>query len=457
MQIISKINGLKMEWLYLFFTLTIGTALVFITPPNQVPDELAHFFRAYQVSDGVFCGPHREYQRNENEKVFFIYAEVPKSLWTIDMPNIGAQKNYYSLSSTRDLLSLPLDAENLDEPAISNTGTYSPLVYAPQALFIFFAKIFFGTVGAVFYAARLGAVFFTAICIFFAIKLLPEKKALIIILAFAPMFLYEMASCSADAVIYSISFLSFAYLLHLRKNTSKISNKELFFLALSAIALGLSKQIYGTILLLYFLIPSEKFGNKKIFYLGGLALIGVFLISALGWMHFAKNGVNISPALSPEADMTAQLNFMISSPETFLSICINSLFSYIKFWEKEFVGVLGWLSISLPIWFYTFYEVALLAAGLYGSLNLTLSQRALMIFSIIPIYLAVSVYFYTTWSPVGAPTFYGCQGRYFIPCAPMILAAFSVFENNRFENFFILLVALISSSLTFYKVIEHFY
>ena len=126
------------------------------------------------------------------------------------------------------------------------------------------------------------------------------------------MFLFEIGSCSADAVIYSISFLSAAFLFSLRKSTEQISKRELFFFVLTAIALGLSKQVYGTILFLFFLIPAERFGGKKNFYLHGAGIFAVYLVTALGWIMLAKSGANISPALSAEADMTAQLNFMMS-------------------------------------------------------------------------------------------------------------------------------------------------
>ena len=41
------------ERIFLLCGLTAGIILVFLTPPLQAADELAHLLRAYQVSDGI--------------------------------------------------------------------------------------------------------------------------------------------------------------------------------------------------------------------------------------------------------------------------------------------------------------------------------------------------------------------------------------------------------------------
>lgn len=47
---------------FLFIFLLFGTLMVFLTPPFQVPDEINHFYRAWQVSTGSFS-PVKQDQR----------------------------------------------------------------------------------------------------------------------------------------------------------------------------------------------------------------------------------------------------------------------------------------------------------------------------------------------------------------------------------------------------------
>ena len=44
--------------MFLYFALVFGLSLLVIVPPFQAPDEQHHFFRAYQVSEGIMVGEH---------------------------------------------------------------------------------------------------------------------------------------------------------------------------------------------------------------------------------------------------------------------------------------------------------------------------------------------------------------------------------------------------------------
>jgi uncharacterized membrane protein len=274
-----------------------------------------------------------------------------------------------------------------------------------------------------------------------------------------PMFLFEMASCSADSVIYGVSILSTAYLLSLAKSTEPISVREKIFIALAAIALGLSKQVYGIILFLYLLIPAERFGNKRKFYLNGIFFAAVFLVSALGWMHFSKSGLPVLPYLAPfeGVDMTGQTEFIKNNPLQFMGVMVETLKTNLGAFFKGIIGVLGWLSVNLPEWFYYFYSAALLTAGAVGKINLKISHRVLMILGFIPTLLVTMIYLYTTWTPVGGNLILGFQGRYMIPCAFMFLCAFSYCSNQKYEGIITSVVAFTSAVLTICELREYFY
>lgn len=54
---IAKIKNWKIEKIFLIAGLILGAFYVFIIPPGDLPDELGHFSRAYELSEGrLFTG-----------------------------------------------------------------------------------------------------------------------------------------------------------------------------------------------------------------------------------------------------------------------------------------------------------------------------------------------------------------------------------------------------------------
>ena len=117
-------------WIYSVFVSLCGLALIFITPPFQVPDEPHHFFRAYQVSRGELVG-----QIAPGGK--YAGGLLPESLGRTvnhllrDVPFHPEQK--VSASWLEDALAMDLEPEREAFLGFSNTVLYSPVSYAPQA------------------------------------------------------------------------------------------------------------------------------------------------------------------------------------------------------------------------------------------------------------------------------------------------------------------------------------
>ena len=177
---LEKINHWKIEKVYVAMMSFFGLLMVFLTPPIQVPDEPNHLYRIYQIAEGNLRAPAREFNNEYGTKIYF-FSEFPSSLKELQKIGTGDNdvilcKNYFSLNYILEIFSTPLNKNNTTTFDIPNTGSYSFLVYAPQALFVFFAKLFSDSLGAVFYGARIGAMLFTTFCIFLSIHLLPEKN-----------------------------------------------------------------------------------------------------------------------------------------------------------------------------------------------------------------------------------------------------------------------------------------
>lgn len=451
----QRLQKIPFPGLFLIFFLLCELTLVFLTPPLQVPDENAHLVRAYQISTGTFISPQHE---DVNGNIVSFQEKTPLSFLELNKFSLPfAWQHAFSFDNIKDTLALPLEADNAASIDIPNTGQYSPVSYLPQALAAWLGMKLGLSLGSIFYLMRSAAVIFAAACLFLTLKLLREKLLLICLLSLMPMSMYEFASVSADSVNFALSLLITAFLLHLHSQASPLDAKKVLLLIAAALILGLIKQVYGVILLLYFLIPSSAIGSRKRFYLLGVLLISLFLIVSMAWTSFAYGGSEALMGAGSGINPQEQLAFVRQAPLQYISIFATTLSENFLQHYKEFVGILGWCVIPLPQPFYLLYFLLLAIGSLCGKLSLSLKQRGLIFASVLA---SVSVIFfnqYLTWTPVGNPQIYGVQGRYMIPLALMFFASFSCLERLRYEKLLACTAGSISAIVTLWSIWEFFY
>lgn len=451
---LDRINRMSLEWIYLFIAFIIGGLLVLITPPYEIPDEVNHFARAYQISEGYIRSPVTKWKTGE---LYFV-ANVPATFKDIifgkkvseqaKTGNIQLIRRNYTISSySNESLTLP----------ITNTGQYSPINYIPQILGIWIGKLLNFSAGGIFYTMRWLASIFVISCVFFSARILKEKKNLIIILASMPMVLAESSSCSADAVTYGVAFLTTSFLFSLKLKESELTKRELGFLIITAITLGLIKQVYGVILLLYFLLPISRMRTKIRFYIGGIILLVIYAGSALLWLSMMSSGNNVALPLCNGADVGRQLAFVAENPCEYIQALISTLMIWGESYCYQFIGVLGLLQIHLPRWFYYLYAFFILLGSVWGELRMTIYQRLgcwLAVFLV-----AIVIFFnqYLTWSSVGASMIDGVQGRYMIPLAVLFFGSFSYKKHFKYGNLVTCVAVLLSGIITIFATLDYFY
>ena len=316
--------------------------------------------------------------------------------------------------------------------------------------------------GCIYYFMSMSALVFTAICIFFSMRIMPEKKLLIFLLAMMPMFLVEITSVSADAVIYGICFLGTAWLISLRKKTTKCSRKEFVGLFALAACLGLLKQVYGVILLLFFILPWKIMGGGRVrfFFVGALLLCVELLISGL-WIDMAvyAQGTSIFTGhyLWLEGiDVFEQKAYIMSHPFETLKTIVRSLMHPEIWYAKTFIGILGIVNVWMKEWIYWGYLMLLFAGSICGDLQLQLKHRLIMVVALVIGVIGVFLIEYLIWTPVGGDIIAGVQGRYFIPLA-MFFGVLSCKYSMRYENVLAVLGGLFGVGATLWTSYVAFY
>ena len=493
----NKINAIGLEYIYVICALLFGITVCILTPPYQVMDEDAHFCRAWQISAGTVIPSVLSVQEvidgdNPSAKALFnlglelgkqnggagvmtaelserkfFFAQVPKSMVSDHIFNqkISDKGSYYSWEQFGKFLRISGDYGLQEWFFIHNTGVYTPLSYLPQITGGFLGKAFSMPLGYTFYCMRIFALLFTIVCVFFSMRLLPEKKHFLFILALMPMFLTESASVSADAVLYGCCILGVSWLISMRQKTKQVSWLEYLCLFLFAAVLGLLKPSYGVILLLYFLLPSQCTKSKFAYYFVGLSLLLVCNIVTTVWVNIVvyQQGTNINfyDIVYPAINIDAQKNFIMYNPLHFVQATFNTICAPDAWRMKSFIGVIGNYTLAYDVYFsnwqYGLYALLLLIFCIMGKINLTLRQRMAIFSTFIVLTAVIFAIEYVVWTPVGHNMVLGIQGRYFIPMALLLSVPLSCNVTYRYENILAVTGGFFGGALTVWYTYTAFY
>ena len=455
----QRLENFGAEKIFVAIFLFFGVITLFMRPPYQLMDEINHFPRAWQISEGIFLSPTmtiREFKDAGNfqaKKIFCLdgapadvwddkiyIAEIPVSFLPDELivnPNGRVYVHAFSINDVKNFLATPLNADVREPIQIPNTGVYPPPAYFPQAVAAFIGRALNLNAGIIFYLMGLSGLIFVAACVYWSMKFLPEAKPLIFLLAMLPMFLIEAASTSADAVTFGVCLLGTAWLLSLRNSTEKFSRAEIFGLIILSIMLACSKSVYGTILLLYFLIPRERF--KKFGALGAaILLLNLILTLAWSWLSIELTGAKLYTNYYlgfTETNTAAQKIFVTEHPTAFFAAMINSLAVGGIWYLENFIGSWGFLlNVNLLAMFCVLYTILIIFFALTNGLRLKIHERAVLIFAAGVSTIAFFFVHYLKWTAVGAEIIRGVQGRYFIPVALMFFGAWSIFSPMRHKS-----------------------
>ncbi len=416
------------ERAFLTLGLTFGLLLMLALPPFQVPDEPAHLYRGYQVTDGQIVS-----QRHDNQAGGWLPQSLLETvnIWTGRIPFRPEQK--VELKQFGDTATLPLNREQTTFIPFMSSA-YSPIPYLPQAIGISLGKLFNLPPIFLLYLGRLTNLLITTVLAYFAIKIIPGYKWIFFLLALTPMALNQRASLSADALLNSVAVLLIAIIMNFMGNpkVTQVKPRDVALMAGLGVILSLSKQVYFLIPFLCFLIPPEKFGDRKRYWTSGLIIAVCTTLAWAIWSSIMKAqvGVPVNPLV--DASVERQTQYLLANPFTIFSTAWNTLQTTNAAIES-FIGLLGWLDTKLPALVTVTYPHVLVLVAL-------VSQRPELVITplnkwkIFAIWAATTflVYLsqYMIWMPVGATVVDAVQGRYLIPTAPLF---FLLFDNQRWS------------------------
>ncbi|MBF0299052.1 MAG: DUF2142 domain-containing protein [Oligoflexia bacterium] len=484
---------IKVEWIFLIFASILGLICLFLTPYGESPDEQSHFYRAYQIADGVFIP-----LKKGTSKQMQVGGEIPLSIAkTFSLIAIKGHPMHnqckIDIKSYREALKLKLNPqEKYFDSSFLNTVLYSPIAYLPAAIGIKIGVFFDFPPLIIMYLGRILNLFCYILIMFFAIRTTPILKHTMLAISILPMIIFEAgASVSTDAFLTCTSMFFLAYVWKLSYGTNvrgnvKVSRKkyinsfDIFILTLTGSVIALIKSFYWPILLSVFLIPKKYFKNNKRYLLSISVILFVTLLLSAIWNSIAKEFY--IPA-APDIIPGLQVKYMLAHPLIFFSHLIDTLKLHIittSNYFHQFIGILGWLDIIFPeevysyalqiILFLTITDARLINNQNEDKVNYEFNYKVkikdkikikwrdkLFYFALfVGMIILLHVVMYLSWNPVGSgPIIIGMQCRYLYPFA---ICSMFIFYNRislfkfigRINN----LVAILFASSLIIKLIK---
>lgn len=413
LSVYKMINNSKNDLSKLFIIIMIPVGLIFMMCmlPDFIPDEQAHFQRAYQVS-------------------WFHLSTGIHGL-------IDSDYSIMKFSSYKNIFSYINFNPNPTYKIYHEACAYNFTCYIIPAVVLALGRLFHFSLYLSYYLGRMANLILYITLISYAIKITPKGKKIFFVLGFNPMFIHLAGSYSADVLVTSISVLSVAYGLYLFEK-DVITKKDVIIVMTMIFVIAVTKYVYLPIFGIYFAIIPKlmKMPKTNWFLLVGCACVGLVYV----YISLKLNSNTEVIASQKEyyeaanVDGTRQLEFLLSSKLNVLRVLKCTFEAKILYYFDNFINRLGWLQIFINEFSFVFYYIILFLAAFVENTKLNIKNR--IWFAVIGIVISVLVVMglYLYFTPVGWMTSEGVQGRYFIPCSVLFLLAISNGLLKKLDN-----------------------
>ena len=403
----------------------------------QSPDEDVHIYRAYLISKGeLLLQPvptHSAKPINDAEVEALVERarrREGRAGGFIDQGLLTFSDGYMVLARTAENRLTSLERELLTRQKwtgvmqyypVPGTGYYFPAAYAPQAAGLAVGQLLSLSISHSYHLMRACTLVACFAMLWTAFRLMVPSPLVLAILLL-PMTVFQVLSPTIDGLTTSLAVLTVSLFLASIDKGRKHTSALFWGLGLCIFVLATSRTHLLPLLALPFYIAWQR-QSRKAFYLSC-----VVAVATLGWVLFALQTTN-DPRIVRSHSTTQFLMQYAANPASFFQMVIASVTddTLFTFYQRSFIGILGWLDTPLADHFYPTLWMGLavcaVAAVSFSTLRNDWSARVLLVAiavtSIGMIFLAMLV----TWTPHPASVVKGVQGRYFV--VPAILLGYA--------------------------------
>lgn len=408
------------NWKYENLFLVLGSLLVviylFVFTPYTEPDSNAHMATVYYYTYQILG----EDELNADGRMLIYQDEAERS-------GLSIEPNLVNINTVKENILAVEEIQN-KTPCWEEPLSVPPTAYVPQIVGAVLGKcLHLGTVSVLMLIKLFGGIFYLACC-YFAIKLMPFGKLVMFVCALLPMSLELNTSSSYDNVTISLAYVLTAYIFWCAYQKERVTYKDIVLLIILSAWIAPIKIVYFLIGSLCILIPSSKFNNSKWRYgiiasVLGSGLLSI-VISRLGYVASIASGNNLERGTYTweyiMSDLTNSFNVLMRT-------VLNRTPEYLA---QAFGGYFSWFSVGLSWTFVLLFMLVVLMSSLRGEEEKQYldTKAKILVGSILFLVIGCTVMgLWLDWTPKEYTTIEGVQGRYFLPCLPLLVL---LFRNN---------------------------
>ncbi|WP_170972058.1 DUF2142 domain-containing protein [Bacillus yapensis] len=450
---IRKVKN-QLHKVFLIIIFPIGLLLAIMIPPFDQLDELEHYYRAFEVSEGNII----------NQMTVDGYGNyIPVSLVDTVSNVRYIHQDGYKYGLVKDAFGVRLNPEN--RVLLRNyASSYPPIIYLPQSLGILIGKAFDSPLLMMFLGRIINLLAYISI-MYFAIKIAPIKKFVFFLLALLPISVVHATSLSADAITNSTALLFVSYILYLAYGkVAEVNWKHIMVVISIGLFIALSKLVYIPMILLFLIIPFKKFKDKKD-YINKIILVLIgctipFIIwNLLNISNLSVPDLRINQNVSPKD----QVMFVLTHPLYYMKVVLDTMYSLGPTQLITMVGkaATNYVYQAPSIVIYT-YIFMLLFFGIVNDKNDLLVEhrkidKGIFLLIFISVFVLIYTALYVGITNIGDPIIGGIQGRYFIPIAVFLILSLSnrqIVTNDKKLEF---LVSTIIHSAIYLLLLQYIF
>ena len=300
-------------------------------------------------------------------------------------------------------------------------GAYD-VAYIPQAFLMILAKGLHLPFAAVYIAGKLATLLTYAAVMYFSIKRLKYGKIMLSILALIPTSVFLASGYGYDHFVYAFLIAGYSVFLSIMQDPEKkFKTKDMVLMYLFFVLSIIPKWLYAFMVLPAFFIPADKFESDKLKKTYRIVIASGAALAIAGCIFFLKKGgLGSGDPRGPEGiNPLWQLLYITSEP-------VNSLGSVVRYYVSCFsteglkdifcrYGYFG-TGILEPVIIIMLFILAVFDGNPENETKAkTDVVRWVTVGASVLMGVFICLAFYIIYTPFGADTVYGVQGRYFIP------------------------------------------
>ena len=451
-----------LAWWFLAVALVAGLGFMAVIPPGGGADEPNHFLRVWQLAhgqvtpavapDGEVLGPFPACHRS-----FLVRRQVHP----LPFPRRALWDNPTGCAAARPVT-----------VSMGNTAVNSPATYLAPAVADAVAIHVGLSVPGQLLAARLASLAAFLAIVFVALRVAPARwQPLLFLVACMPVSLELASTVSSDGMPIALSLLAVALVLRLRADPDA-PGWWTAALGATLVVLAVSKNTYGPLVLLVFLVPAERFGAPGARRWLKRLVAPVLAVLLTGWWASRTDRVRhvTTPARFGHVDLRDQMLWVVHHPLGFLgavgrgtfsgkaleSMALGAVHHYSTDPHRSLFGAIPVLTGQVLVALALALAVALLVGSLVnggpgsgvdvvgsggtgpgtriGAATRSGVELAVLGVVALATTLLVEAGVYASVNQIGASSVQLVQGRYFIELFPLVALAVAVSRRERAEE-----------------------